>query len=87
MVRIAKYENTHVTIAVDAAETGFVVLHDVWHPWWTAEVDGKDALILRANVLFRAVQVPAGHHVVTFEFRPISGAIAELGDKFHFSMP
>jgi hypothetical protein len=86
-VRIAKYENTHVTIAVDAAETGFVVLHDVWHPWWTAEVDGKDALILRANVLFRAVQVPAGHHVVTFEFRPISGAIAELGDKFHFSMP
>ncbi|HWB45601.1 MAG TPA: hypothetical protein VG900_09195 [Hyphomicrobiaceae bacterium] len=86
-VSIAEYQNTVVKVEVDAAETGFVVLHDVWHPWWTAEVDGKDALIQRANVLFRAVQVPAGHHVVTFEFRPISGAIAELGDKFHLSTP
>jgi hypothetical protein len=80
-VRIRHYENTKVVIDVDAAQPGFVVLHDVWHPWWSADVDGDDAPILRANVLFRAVQVPAGHHIVTFEFRPISSVVAEVRDR------
>jgi hypothetical protein len=70
-----------VVIEVEAAQPGFVVLHDVWHPWWTADVDGVDATILPANVLFRAVQVPAGRHTVTFEFKPISSALADVGDR------
>lgn len=78
---IKRYENTKVVIDVEAAGPGFVVLHDVWHPWWTADIDGMDAPILQANVLFRAVQVPAGRHVLTFEFEPIHGALADLGDK------
>ncbi len=77
-VRITRYENTVVDVAVDATEAGFVVLNDVWHPWWTAEVNGHPATILKANVMFRAVPVPAGRHHVRFEFRPFSGAVAEL---------
>jgi hypothetical protein len=80
-VRIRHYENTEVVIEVDAAQPGFVVLNDVWHPWWVADVDGVEAQILRANVLFRAVQVPPGQHVLRFEFKPFSGAIAEVGDR------
>jgi SAM-dependent methyltransferase len=80
-VGIRHYENTKVVIEVDAAEPGFVVLHDVWHPWWAADIDGVGITILPANVMFRAVQVPAGHHILTFEFRPISSAIAEFGDR------
>jgi hypothetical protein len=86
-VHIRRYENTSVEIEIDAAEAGFVVLHDVWHPWWTAEVDGEEVDIYRANVLFRAVLVPAGRHVVTFEFKPISGAIAELAGKMILEGP
>ncbi len=78
---IRRYENTKVVIDVEAAEPGFVVLHDVWHPWWTAAIDGIETPILQANVLFRAVQMPAGRHVLTFAFEPIHGAIAELGGK------
>ena len=55
-----------------------MVLNDVWHPWWFAEIDGKAAPIERANVLFRAVRVPPGQHEVRFEFRPIRGALTEL---------
>ena len=59
----------------DSPGGGWVVLNDLWHPWWFAEVDGKAAELLRANVLFRAVAVPAGRHVVRFTFRPIAGAL------------
>ncbi|HXF55825.1 MAG TPA: hypothetical protein VNK52_17050 [Hyphomicrobiaceae bacterium] len=78
-VGIVRYENTLVEIEVLAERAGLVVLNDVWHPWWTAAVDDVPVEIMRANVLFRAVQVPAGRHIVRFQFEPISGAIAELG--------
>ncbi len=72
-VKLTRYRNAHVEIEVDTPAAGFVVLNDIWHPWWRAEVDGVDAEILKANVLFRAVQVPAGKHVVRFTFRPLEG--------------
>ena len=72
------YRNTEVEIEADAPGGGFVVLNDVWHPWWRATVDGKPAEILKANVLFRAVVVPPGKHAVRFSFHPFAGALAEL---------
>ena len=53
------------------------MLNDVWHPWWRADVDGTEAPLLRANVLFRAVAVPAGRHIVTYRFTPVRGALTE----------
>ena len=79
-VRIAAYRNTEIEIEADAPAGGFVVLNDVWHPWWRASVDGKAADILKANVLFRAVMVPPGKHIVRFSFHPFAGAFAELKD-------
>jgi len=79
--RIQHYENTRVVVEVSAPRPGFLVLNDVWHPWWVADVDGKAVPIHRANVLFRAVRVPAGRHVVAFEFKPLAGALAELGRR------
>ena len=76
--RIVKYENTHIEVEVEAAGSGFLVLNDVWHPWWAAEVDGAATSVHKANVMFRAVEVSAGRHRVTFEFRPFAGAFAEL---------
>jgi hypothetical protein len=81
VVFITRYQNTVVEIEVIATCGGFVVLNDVWHPWWSATVDGQEADILKANVLFRAVQVPPGHHKLRFEFHAIAGAVSELGEK------
>jgi hypothetical protein len=77
-IRIASYRNTEVVLEADSPDGGWVVLNDVWHPWWFAEVDGRPADILRANVLFRAVAVPPGRHMVRFTFRPLAGALAQL---------
>ena len=77
-VRIVSYRNTEVIVDADSPDGGWVVLGDVWHPWWFADINGKAAEILRANVLFRAVAVPPGSHVVRFTFRPLAGAWTEL---------
>ena len=80
-LRLDRYENTEIEIEVTTASPGFVVLNDTWHPWWRATVDGVETEILKANVLFRAVQVAAGTHKVRFTFNPIEGALAELRER------
>jgi hypothetical protein len=79
--RIIRYANTEVVVEVEAPAAGFLVLNDVWHPWWRASLDGKPAEILKANVLFRAVAVPAGRHMVRFTFHPFAGMVQEIVGK------
>jgi hypothetical protein len=81
--RILRYGNTEIDVEADAPDGGFVVLNDAWHPWWRAEVDGRPARILKANVLFRAVPVGPGVHRVRFAFAPLSGAWEEVRERFH----
>lgn len=76
--RILDYRNTSVTIAVEAPQGGVLVLRDVWHPWWTVEVDGRPAPMLRVDAIFRGVTLPPGARQVRFVFRPFSGALADL---------
>ena len=77
-VRIVSYRNDEVVLDADSPDGGWVVLNDLWHPWWFADIDGRPADMLRANVLFRAVAVPAGRHTVRFTFRPIAGAWRQI---------
>ena len=70
--RIVSYQRNSVIIDVVASEAGVLVLHDIHYPGWEATVDGERRPILRANLLFRGVEVPAGRHRVEFHFRPIS---------------
>jgi hypothetical protein len=76
--RILSYRNTEVVIEAESPAGGHVVLGDVWFPWWTAEVDGRPAPLLRANVIFRAVEVPPGKHTVRMTFRPLTGALHQI---------
>ncbi len=76
--RILSYGNNEVLIETSSPDGGWVVLNDVWHPWWFVEVDGVPATLKRANVLFRAVEVPPGSHTVRFVFRPLAGAWHEI---------
>ena len=71
-VAIVRHTGSRVEIEVETARAGIVVLHDLYYPGWTAKVDGDERPVLRANMLFRGVEVSAGHHVVTFEFNPLS---------------
>lgn len=75
---IIGYHNDEIVIETNSSHGGWLVLNDIWHPWWYAEVDGTELQILCANVLFRAVPVPRGRHTVRFTFQPLRGALEQL---------
>ena len=71
-VAVTRYQDTAVDLDVDSDTAGVVVLHDIYYPGWRVRVDGEERPLLRANVLFRGVEVPPGHHKVRFTFEPLS---------------
>ncbi len=71
---ITTYGDNQVSVAVEAASPGVLVLHDIDYPGWIASVDGHPAPVLRVNLLFRGVEVSQGRHLVTFAFHPLSPA-------------
>ena len=74
-------------LEVDTGGPAYVVALQAFHAGWRARVDDRPEEIVRANVLFQAVRVDAGHHKVVLEYRPpavlwgaaLSGLSAILG--------
>lgn len=60
---------SHARVIADAPEDGVVVLAQQDAPAWDVDVDGKNAKKRRIFGLFLGVDVPKGHHVVTFRYR------------------
>lgn len=77
-IAILSWARDRIALEVDSPSGGFLVLHDVWHPWWRARLDGERVPILRADLLFRAVALPPGRHRLVFTFEPFAGALEEL---------
>jgi hypothetical protein len=59
-----------VLIETNNLREGLLVLSDNYYPGWSAAVDGAPTQIFRANHTMRAVNVPAGRHLVSFVFMP-----------------
>jgi hypothetical protein len=69
-LRALEYGPDRIRASVGMARDGYLVVADAWAPGWRASVDGHEAPVLRANVAFRAVPVPAGDHDVQLVYRP-----------------
>jgi hypothetical protein len=70
--QIALWRPGHVEVAVEGSSPAILTLHALWYPGWEVEVDGVSRPLLRTDLLFRGVEVPAGSHRVVFAFRPLS---------------
>jgi hypothetical protein len=87
--RIVDYDRNAVALEVESDRDGVLVLHDLFYPGWEVRVDDVRRPLLRANLLFRGVEVPAGRHRVTFEFRPLSldNLVAAAADLVRNEVP
>ncbi|MBK9472985.1 MAG: hypothetical protein IPO18_11990 [bacterium] len=61
-----------VVLRTRAATSAVLVLADMAAPGWTAQIDGRKADLLTADLVLRAVAVPAGEHTVTFRYEDTS---------------
>ncbi len=66
---IAEYGLNRVRIETETPGPSILRLADLDFPGWRVSVDGRPAKALAADFMARAVAVPAGRHVVTWEFR------------------
>jgi hypothetical protein len=67
---IEHYSGRSVTLRVDAACPGLLVLSDTYFPGWTATVNGRDRTIYPTNGAFRGVPVAKGTSRVEFRYEP-----------------
>jgi hypothetical protein len=58
----------HQRLAVTAPDGGFLRVSGAWHRGWRATLDGRKVPVLRADGMFRGVELPPGDHVVDFRF-------------------
>jgi len=71
-IALEKFSANHVALSISAlTEPTLLLFLDAWYPGWTAQVDGTEVPILRANLEFKAIVLPPGAHKVTFTFRPM----------------
>jgi len=71
----ATWESERIRLITRAPAPTILVLLDRWYPGWKATVDGEPIPVLRANGVFRAVEIPSGEADVEFVYAPASLAI------------
>jgi hypothetical protein len=70
-IAVEKYEPNHLKYRSSNPNAGLAVFSEMYYPYgWNAYIDGKQAEILRADYVLRALSVPAGKHVIEFKFEP-----------------
>jgi hypothetical protein len=58
-----------VSIQVESPAPAMVYISQAYYHNWKADVDGKAVPLWRANYAFQAIEVPAGKHLVTLDYR------------------
>ena len=74
---LTNYEPNALRYEVNSIEGGVVVFAENYYPGWISTIDGMEVAHGRANYILRAMNVPAGKHVVEFKFDPQSLHVTE----------
>ncbi|MEM8572001.1 MAG: hypothetical protein AAGG56_14005 [Pseudomonadota bacterium] len=56
----------------------WLIFHEMQSPGWIARVNGERHPLHRANVLFQAVALEPGQHLVQFRYSPVASALSTL---------
>jgi len=76
-IELVAYEPNYLKYEVNSEKGGTVVFSEIYYPGWQSTVDGEEVPHGRADYILRAMNVPAGKHVVEFRFDPKSLHVTE----------
>ena len=76
-IQLVTYEPNYLKYEVDSKNGGMVVFAEIYYPGWRSYIDSQEVEHGRANYILRAMNVPAGKHVVEFSFDPVSLQVTE----------
>ncbi len=65
------FQRHRIDVEIEAKEPSIVVISQAYYHLWSAAVDGRTVPLLRANLAFQALQVPAGKHHISLVYRDI----------------
>ena len=76
-IRLTSYEPNRLVYQTSSAKDGVAVFSEIYYPGWQVTIDGQPADIARADYILRAMNIPAGEHVVEMWFDPQSIHVTE----------
>lgn len=77
IITLKEYDANRLVYECESNEGGTVVFAENYYPGWRSYIDGEEVEHGRANYILRAMNVPAGKHIVEFYFDPQSLHITE----------
>jgi uncharacterized membrane protein YfhO len=70
--KISRFTANEITVDVRTNTEAYLVLSEIIYPGWNVYVDGQRRDMIRANGIFRAVQLQNGSRSVVFKYEPLS---------------
>ncbi len=76
---LTKYNPNYLIYKTSTKNDQIAVFSEIYYDkGWEVFIDGKPAKYFRANYVLRAMKVPAGEHIIKFEFEPQSWFTGKL---------
>jgi hypothetical protein len=72
VAEVLSLSDNAMEVRTSSASPAILVTSDAYYPGWKVSIDGQNARLFRADYAIRGVWLPAGQHVVRFQFRPRS---------------
>jgi hypothetical protein len=63
--------NDYKSFHLQNAAPRYLVISEVWHPGWRAELDGQFLQIFKTDLALMGALIPAGDHMLELTYRPL----------------
>lgn len=74
--RVEDWAPGALAISTQSDRERFLLISEIWHPGWSATLDGVSVPLLRADLALLGLRVPAGEHRLALRFTPLHWRLA-----------